>query len=176
MLMGKDLLVPRTEIAQLFVVGALYMPMKIWPAPTSNITIGGGTIVTKQQNCVVMNFFILVLDSQYLVSLLEVSVHKVLIALISIVGKYHELGFRLNLVSISSLMGRQRTAYSAMCTSSCLVQSPQAQRTNVARPVIARCNRIVNNGRSTYEADFSFYIPFMPLIRLPSHHPHLALF
>jgi len=38
MLMGEDLLVPRTEVAQNLVVHALDMAMQVWPAKTGNVT------------------------------------------------------------------------------------------------------------------------------------------
>ena len=47
-LMSEDFLVSRTEITQLFVMYSLHMPMEIWPAPTSNITVGSWTIVSEE--------------------------------------------------------------------------------------------------------------------------------
>lgn len=99
MLMSEDLFVPRTEITQLFMVSGLHMPMEIWPAPTSDIAIGSWTIITKQQDCIVVYFLMLVLDPQHFVSLLKVSVHKVLVAFVSIVCEYHEFCLCLSFVS-----------------------------------------------------------------------------
>ena len=47
MLVGEDLLVPRAEVTQLFVVYAFYVSMKIRPTPAGNVTIGSWAIIAK---------------------------------------------------------------------------------------------------------------------------------
>lgn len=46
MLMRKDLLVPRAEVAHDLLMRASDMPMEIWPAPAGSITCLVGTVVT----------------------------------------------------------------------------------------------------------------------------------
>lgn len=97
-----------------------------------------------------MDFFLLVLDPQHFIGVLEVGLNKVFVALSRIVGEYDELGFR-----------------PTMSACSRLIQSPQSQGADMASPVIARGNGIVDHRRSTYKADFSFNVILGPIhIRL----------
>lgn len=94
-----------------------------------------------------MNVFVLVLDTQHLIGLLEVGLNKVFVTLSSIISEYDEFSFR-----------------PTMSTRSRLIQSPQSQGADMASPVIARSNRIVNHRRSTYKADFSFSVILSPIL------------
>lgn len=88
-----------------------------------------------------MNFFLLVLDIQHFIGLLEVGLSEVFVMLSGIISEYDEFGFR------PTMSARSR-----------LIQSPQSQGADMASPVIARGNRVVNHRRSTYKADFSFSV------------------
>lgn len=97
--MCKDLLIRRAKIAQLFMMNILHMLMKAWPTPASNVTVCSRTVVAKEQNCVIMNLLLLVDDAQDVISLLEVGIGKVLIALIGIVCEDNIFCFCLQIFS-----------------------------------------------------------------------------
>lgn len=175
MLVGEDLFVPGTEVAHDFVMGAFDMAMKVRPAPTRNVTAGVGAVVAQQQDCVVVDFYLLVLDPKNLVHLLEISVHELFVSLCRIVCEYDMLSFCLEspfnqsppteeIFGMTTKLGHWRVAHTAMSACSCLVQSSQSQSANMAGPVVAWCNRCVHHRRSTDEADFDvFGLPILLL-------------
>lgn len=96
-----------------------------------------------------MDFFLLVLDTQHFIGLLEVRLNKVFVTLSGIISEYDESGFR-----------------PTMSACSRLIQSPQPQGADMTSPVITRGNRVVDHKRSTYKADFSFDFVLRPILLL----------
>ena len=81
MLVGKYFLVSRAQVAHHLVVHRFDMSVQVRPAVAGYVTTLIGTVVSQQQNRVVVNFQFLVLDAQCIVVLLEVGLLEVLEAL-----------------------------------------------------------------------------------------------
>src|SRR5690242_1829976 len=92
MLVCKNLLVPRAEIAHLFMVDRADMPMKIRPPKAGEIAIRIRTVVTKQKNCVSYNVLAGVLNPDVIVRRGNVATRVLLEPLLRIVGEDDERG------------------------------------------------------------------------------------
>lgn len=66
-LVGKDLLVPRAQVAHLLVVDGADMAVEIGPAETSKVAAGFGAVIPKQQHRVADNVFAGIPDADVLV-------------------------------------------------------------------------------------------------------------
>jgi hypothetical protein len=55
MLVGKDLLISRTQVAHNLLVYGAYMAMEVWPAQTGNVAVWVGAVVSQQQHGVFAN-------------------------------------------------------------------------------------------------------------------------
>jgi hypothetical protein len=96
MLVGEHLLVPCAQITHDLMMHTLHMAMEVWPSPASDITVLVRTVVAEQKNSIIVDLFVLVFDTQYVVNLLEVAVNKILVSLDWVVRKNYKLRLRLD--------------------------------------------------------------------------------
>ena len=163
MLVGKDFFVPRTEVAEYFVMRALDMAVKVWPTPTCNVAVVVWAVVPQEEKGICMNVFLGVFNSKRFVRLLEVSINEIFIPLVRIVCEDDEFSFGLPRLSGYTAIVTVEITHTTMRTSSCLVQRSQPQRTDVTGPVITGSNGIVDNRRGAYEANLCLHFFLLPL-------------
>lgn len=84
---GKDLFIPCAQITHDLMMDSLDMPMKIRPSPARYVACGVWTVISKQDQGIIMDILLLILDTQYFVYSVEVCFNVVLITLIRIVGE-----------------------------------------------------------------------------------------
>lgn len=125
--MGEDLLVSGTEITHHFLV-RLDVAVEIGPSQASYIAVFIRTVVSQEKDRIFEDDILFVFDTQVVVNLDKVGVGEILEPLLGIVGKYHKWRLCLDLYVNSILveLGKGRSAYSTMCTSSSFVQRPQS--------------------------------------------------
>ena len=141
MFMGKDLLVPGTQVTHDFVMLMANMTMQIWPSQACFIAVLIRAIVSQQQDSVFEDLRLFIADSKVLVCPEEVTFSIIFVPLLRIISKDHVCGLR-----------------SAVCTSFRLVQCAQSKGANVAGAVIARRNAVVRDWRCANKAHFRLHI------------------
>lgn len=99
-LVGEDLLVPRTQVAHLLVVDGADMAVEVGPAETSKVAGGFGTVVPKQQHRVADNVFAGIPDTDVLVRRGHIAALVVFVLLGGVVGEDDVRGTGLEHVSI----------------------------------------------------------------------------
>ena len=120
MLVCKDLLIPRAEIAHDLLMLCLDMSMQIRPAEACHLARRLWTVVPQQQDRILVDLVLLIFDAKIIIRLLKVRWRKVFISLLRLVCEYDKLRL-----------------CPAMCAGFRLVQYSQPQSADVTSSVVA---------------------------------------
>ena len=95
MLVSKNFLIPCAQVTQHSVMDTSDMSMEVRPSPAGNIACRFGAIISKQQDCILVNVTPLISDTQYAIRLFKVVLAELFIAPTRIIGEDDVISFRL---------------------------------------------------------------------------------
>jgi hypothetical protein len=157
-LVRKHFLGPGAQVAHLLVVDRADVAVQVLPAEAGKVAFAIGAVVPEQKNRVAYYVLASIPDPDVIVGASDFGLGVFLVALRSVVGEDDKRGGCLQSVGqpMSPRPSRARwqmeATHPAMRTVLALVQSPQAQRTNVACNVVAGGDRVVGDGAGADEA------------------------
>lgn len=74
MLMGKDFLMPRAQIANLLMMDSPHMAVEVRPSQARHIAVAIRTIVSEEQYCILHNLITLIPDAIIVIRECDISV------------------------------------------------------------------------------------------------------